>query len=183
MQTYSHLLMTAGLSRHLRKRDVSVHAGAFLMGSVLPDVPFPLITLVYEMYYPWIAPQAPGQTGRTVKESLHFDVFYGDPIWIAAHNLFYAPLTLLTCGLAGFSLRVCRRWGSALLWLARSAGLHRLVDIFTHHSDGPLILSPLNWSYRFGSPISYWEAGSDASIVSPIAHTLDLLFLCYVVWA
>ena len=183
MQTYSHFLMTAALSRNLKQRNVSVHTGAFLLGSVLPDVPFTLLTLVYESYYLWIAPLAPDQTWRSVMAYLHFDLFYRDPVWIVGDNFFHAPLILLTCGLAGFGLRRRWRWGHALVWLARGAGLHTLVDIFTHHSDGPLIFFPLNWSYRFASPISYWEAGYYAWIVSPIEHALDLLFLFYLIWA
>jgi hypothetical protein len=179
MQTYSHFLMTAALSRQLSQRQISVSTGAFLMGSVLPDVPFTLLTLVYETYYLWISPLAPSQTWRSVMEYLHFDLFYRDPVWIVGDNFFHAPLILLVCGLAGWGLRLRWRWGNALLWLARGAGLHTLVDIFTHHSDGPLIFFPLNWSYRFGSPISYWEAGYYARIVSPVEHTLDLLFLVY----
>ena len=181
MQTYSHFLMTAALGRHLKRRKVSVHTGAFLLGSVLPDIPFALLTLVYESYYLWIAPLAPGQTWRSIMEYLHFDVFYRDPIWIVGHNFFHAPLVLLSCGLAGFWLR--RRWGNALLWFAGGAGLHSLIDVLTHHSDGPLIFFPLNWTYRFASPISYWEAGYHAGIVAPLEHALDLLFIGYLIWA
>ena len=183
MQTYSHFLMTAALSRPLKQRNISVHTGAFLLGSVLPDIPFTLLTLFYESYYLWIAPIAPGQTWRSVMEYLHFDLFYRDLVWTVGHNFFHAPLILLVCGLAGWGLR--RRWrsGNALLWFAGGAGLHTLLDIVTHHSDGPLIFFPLNWSYRFASPISYWEAGYYAWIVSPLEHTLDLFFLFYLVWA
>ncbi len=183
MQTYSHYLMTAVLSRHLKRRKVSVHTGAFLLGSVLPDIPFTVLTLVYETYYLWIAPLAPGQTWRSIMEYLHFDVFYRDPIWIVGHNFFHAPLILLTCGLAGFALRRRWHWGNALLWFAGGAGLHSLIDVATHHSDGPLIFFPLNWTYRFASPISYWEADYYAGIVAPLEHALDLLFLCYLIRA
>ena len=183
MQTYSHFLMTAALSRPLKQRKISVHTGAFLLGSVLPDIPFTLLTLFYESYYLWIAPIAPDQTWRSVMEYLHFDLFYRDLVWTVGHNFFHAPLVLLVCGLAGWGLR--RRWrpGNALLWFAGGAGLHTLLDIVTHHSDGPLIFFPFNWSYRFASPISYWEAGYYAWIVSPLEHTLDLFFLFYLVWA
>lgn len=44
--------------------------------------------------------------------------------------------------------------GHDALWLALSMILHVTIDIFTHHSDGPLIWFPVNWSYRFASPIS-----------------------------
>lgn len=182
MQTYSHFLMTAALNRPLTQRGVSVYTGAFLLGSVLPDVPFALLTLVYETYYLWIAPLAPNQTWLSVMEYLHFDLFYRDPVWIVGHNFFHAPLVLLIAGFTGFVLRNRWRWSNALLWGAAGAGLHALLDIVTHHSDGPLIFFPLNWTYRFASPISYWEIDHYARIVSPVEHTLDLLFLCYLIW-
>lgn len=183
MQTYSHFLMTAVLRRPLKQRNVSVHTRALLLGSVLPDMPFALLTLVYETYFLWIAPRAPAQTWRSVMEYLHFDLFYRDPVWIVGHNVFHAPLVLLLCGFVGFLLRRRWRWGNAILWCAGGAGLHTLLDIATHHSDGPLILFPLNWTYRFASPISYWESDYYARIVSPLEHTLDLLFVCYLLWA
>lgn len=182
MQTYSHFLMSAALSRHLKQRKFPVHTGAFLLGSVLPDIPFTLLTVGYEAYYLWIAPRAPEQTWQSVMEYLHFDLYFRDPVWTVGHNFFHAPLVLLTCGLTGFALRRRWRWGSALLWCAGGAGLHTLLDIVTHHSDGPLIFFPLNWSYRFASPISYWEAGYYAWIVSPLEHALDLLFVFYLIW-
>lgn len=183
MQTYSHFLMTAALGRSLKQRNVSVRTGAFLFGSVLPDVPFLLLTLVYETYYLWIAPLAADQTWLSVMEYLHFDLFYHDPVWFVSHNFFHAPFVLLICGVAGFGLRRRWRWGNALLWFAGGAGLHTVLDIATHHSDGPLIFFPISWTYRFASPISYWEAGYYARIVSPLEHTLDLLFLFYLIWS
>lgn len=35
--------------------------------------------------------------------------------------------------------------------------MHTMLDIPTHHNDGPLILFPLEWSVRFYSPVSYWD--------------------------
>ena len=35
--------------------------------------------------------------------------------------------------------------------------LHSFVDIVTHHDDGPVLFWPLNWHFRFPSPISYWD--------------------------
>ena len=47
-----------------------------------------------------------------------------------------------------------RSWRS---WFLGSCLLHTLVDIPVHHDDGPLIFWPFNWTYRFASPISYWD--------------------------
>jgi hypothetical protein len=174
--------MTAALSRALKGRNVSVQTGAFLFGSVLPDIPFTILTLVYEAYYLWIAPLAPDQTWRSVMQYLHFDLFYRDPVWTVGHNFFHAPFVLVIGGLIGLGLRHRWRWGNAVLWVARGAGLHTVVDVVTHHSDGPLIFFPLNWTYRFASPISYWETAYHARIVSPLEHALDVFFLCYLIW-
>ncbi len=178
MQTYSHFLITAALNRPLQRRGLPVHARALLIGSVLPDIPFTLLTLVYWAYYLWIAPIAPDQTVMSVMEYMHFDLFYRDPVWIIGHNFFHAPLILAALGLLGWIFRR-HKWGPHLLWLAVGAGLHTMLDIVTHNSDGPLLLFPFNWSYRFASPVSYWEVEHYAWLVSPLEHTLDVVLLVY----
>jgi hypothetical protein len=57
--------------------------------------------------------------------------------------------------------------------------LHTVVDIFTHHSDGPLFLFPLSWSYRFASPLSYWEDAYYADAVRLTEYALSALSLIY----
>jgi hypothetical protein len=183
MQTYSHFLITASLNRPLWRWGLSVHTIAFLIGSVLPDIPFLLLTLGYGVYYLWINPMAPNQTAMSVMETMHFDLFYRDPIWIIGHNFFHAPLILLMVGLIGFRLRHHWRWGNLLLWFTVGAGLHTAIDILSHHSDGPLIFFPFNWRYRFASPISYWESEYYAWLVFPIEHILDASLLLYWGWS
>lgn len=180
MQTYSHFLITAALNIQLKRREQKVNTPWLLVGSILPDLPFTLLTLVFWAYYLWVAPISDDQTVMSVMEYMHFDLFYRDPVWIIGHNFFHAPFILLAIGVIGWQLRH-KLWGARLLWLSVGAGLHTLIDIFTHHSDGPLILFPFNWTYRFASPISYWEPEYYAWLLSPLEHLLDLALIVYLV--
>jgi hypothetical protein len=154
MQTYSHFLITAVGQERLKRRGLAVSTAAVLIGSVLPDLPFTLLTLTFMAYYTWFAPLP--VSGQSVMEYLHFDLYFNDPLWIAGHNFFHAPLILLTLGgLGWWAIRQQRQWGRVLFWFAIGAGLHSFIDVFTHHNDGPLLLFPFNWQWRFPSPISY----------------------------
>lgn len=176
MQTYSHALMTAMLDKVLTKKSVPVHSRAFIIGSFLPDVPLLFLTLGAGVYYRFIAPLPPGYRFFECFDALYFN----DPFWKAGYNLFHAPLVLLLFGGVGYLAgRRGHAWGWSLLWFALGCGLHSVVDIATHHNDGPLVFFPLNWDYRFPSPISYWDRRYYASIVAPLEHMLDLFFLGY----
>ena len=183
MQTYSHFLMTAAIQQPLQRRGIPVRAPWFLLGSVAPDLPFLLLTLVYEAYFLWISPLAPGQTATSIMEYLHFDLFFRDPIWIVGHNFLHAPLVLLLMAGGGWALhKRGNPWGARLLWFALGAGLHTLMDIGTHHSDGPLILFPFSLTYRFASPISYWETAYYSRIFAPLEMALDGVLLVHLFW-
>jgi membrane-bound metal-dependent hydrolase YbcI (DUF457 family) len=179
MQTQTHFLLNAALDRPLRRQGLDVHLPAFLVGSVLPDVPFFLLTLGYGAYYWWFNPIAPDQTPMSVMEYMHFEQFFDDPAWIVPHNFFHAPFILGVLGLMGWWLQVRnRRWGRWLIWFALGAGLHSIIDIFTHTSDGPLVFFPLNWHYRFPSPVSYWE-GDGGRVFTAFELVLDGVLLVY----
>lgn len=178
MQTQTHFLITAALG-HLGRRRAALpmHMPALLVGSVLPDVPFALLSLLYGAYYRWIAPPA---QGGDVHGMLHFNLFYTDPVWIIGHNTLHSLVVIGLLALIGtLAGRRGRRWGWPLVWFAVGAGLHTVVDIFTHHSDGPLFLFPLNWSYRFASPLSYWEDAYYADAVRLTEYTLSAVSLIY----
>jgi hypothetical protein len=52
MQTQTHFLITAALGQLGRRRTAfPVHMPALLAGSVLPNVPFAPLTLLYSAYY------------------------------------------------------------------------------------------------------------------------------------
>lgn len=66
-------------------------------------------------------------------------------------------------------------------WLGCAAMLHTLCDIPLHTTDGPLLLFPLNWDWRFASPVSYWDPRYYGKQWSILEHALDLILLSY--WA
>ncbi len=178
MQTQTHFLISAALGQFGRRRTtLSVHMSAILAGSVLPDIPLALLTLLYGAYYRWIAP--PPQ-GTDVHELLHFRLFYIDPVWIVAHNTLHSLVITGLLALVGVLVgRRGRQWGWMLFWFALSAGFHTVLDIFTHHSDGPLLFFPLSWSYRFASPFSYWEDAYAADAVRLTEYVLSAVSLIY----
>ena len=173
MQTYSHLLITAVLRDQLIKRDIAQPGRAFLVGSVLPDVPLLLLTIGY------MAVRQSGPAGELFGAS-YDQLYFHNPWWIAGHNLFHAPLLLLVYGLIGYwGWQRGRRWGPVLFWLAAGCGLHALIDIFTHVTDGPVLFFPLNWTYRFRAPVSYWDPAYGGRIFAPVEHLLDLILVLY----
>ncbi|MCB0033827.1 MAG: hypothetical protein KDE51_07405, partial [Anaerolineales bacterium] len=122
-------------------------------------------------------------SGMSIMEYLHFDLFFHSWWWIIPHNFFHSlVINGVLIGLGWWLWRKNRPWGIPLFWLAISTQFHTLIDIFTHTSDGPLLFFPLNWSYRFASPISYWESGSYGSLFIIFEYTLDALLLIYLGW-
>ena len=181
MQTQTHALIAAALAVPLRSRGVAVHAPAAVTGAVLPDLPFFVLTLAGEAYFRWFAPPPPAPS---VMEYLHFELFYRDPLWIAAHNFFHSLVIVsLLLALGLWQMRRGRRWGAALFWLSASMLLHVVIDVFTHRSDGPLIWFPLNWRYRFPSPVSYWEPEHYGRQFMAFEYTLSVVLTLYLLAA
>ena len=177
MQTPSHFLITAVLNHRLARRGVPLCNKALLIGSVLPDMPFLLLTIGFEIYYRWLAPLP--VTG-SIMAYLHFDLFFNDPLWIISHNFFHSPIInslLLLLGWWGF--RQNWRWGLPLFWLAVGTQIHTIIDILTHYSDGPLLLFPFNWQMRFASPISYWETDQYGLLFVLFEYSLNALIILY----
>ena len=180
MQTPTHLLVSAVVGRQLAQRGFAVHLPGVLLGSVLPDLPLFLLTVGGEVYYRWFA-RLP--VDGSVMEYLHLTLFFTDPFWIASHNLFHSLVVnsiLLGVGYLGWRCR--RRWGLGLFWLAASMLFHTLIDIAMHHSDGPLFLFPLNWTYRFASPVSYWEPERYGRVVMVFELGLNGVILTHFAW-
>ena len=141
MQTPSHFLLTAVI-HHKTPETVtySVHKTALLVGSVLPDIPFTVLTVVYGIVYRWFA--TPPVDG-SIMEYLHFELFYTDPVWVIGHNFFHSLVinaALLSIGWWG--MRRQWRWARPLLWLSVGMLFHTVIDIFTHHSDGRKEVQP-----------------------------------------
>ena len=185
MQTPSHFLLTAFYAN--KKSDdntLPLHTWALLIGSVLPDLPFTLLTIAGEIWFRWFAPLP--VANMSVMEYLHFDLFFNDPLWIVGHNIFHSLLIDGLLALIGYWFwhRSSARWALALFWLGASMTAHTIIDIFTHSSDGPLFLFPLNWSYRFPSPVSYWEASNFGIYFVAFEWLLDAAIIAYfaVMW-
>ncbi len=180
MQTFTHFLITAFAQRQAQQRGWftrQVHTSALLLGAVLPDIPFTLLTLGYGLYYWWLGSTPTGESSMIY---MHFTLFFDDPLWIISHNVFHSLVVNALLLLIGWwGIRQVRRWGLPLFWLAVGTQTHTLIDIVTHHSDGPLLFFPLNWSYRFPAPISYWEADYYGPVVIVVENVVNLLILGY----
>lgn len=177
MQTYSHLLITAVFNEKLKEKGVAVASKALLFGSITPDIPLVFITIGFVTYTQFINPVGTGD-GSFIEsyDQLYFTNLY----WIASHNLFHAPLLLFLYGGIGFwRMKKGNGWGRMLLWFAIGCGLHSTIDIFTHVHDGPVLFFPFNWTYRFSSPISYWDPEHGGNIFAPLEHLLDVGILIY----
>ena len=88
----------------------------------------------------------------------------------------HAPVLIAT------GLYLGRRLGSGgsaggwtkVYWFALGCGIHSVIDIATHHHDGPLLQFPFDFDYRCKSPFSYWDPRHYGWIVMPLEHALDL---------
>ncbi|MCA9909889.1 MAG: DUF4184 family protein [Anaerolineae bacterium] len=175
MQTYSHALINGALAGPLKRRGWQVQLPAFVLGGILPDMPFFLLTVMGEVYYRLMGGTP---TGESPMVYMHMTLYFTDLLWIAAHNLLHAPLLLFPLGILGYwAMQRQRRWGAFLLWFALGAGLHAVIDIVTHAGDGPLLFFPLNWTYRFNSPVSYWDPAHYGLIFAPLEHLLDIVLI------
>ena len=176
MQTPSHFLITAVI-KNKRHTYIPISTPALLLGSVLPDIPFAILTIAYGIYYRTFG-QPPADV--SVMEYLHLNLFFTDPVWLIGHNFFHSLIIntgFIALGIWSFHHRY--RWGQSVFWLAISTQLHTMIDIFTHHSDGPLLFFPLNWTYRFPSPISYWETAYYGRTFATFEYLLDFLIIGY----
>jgi hypothetical protein len=203
MQTYSHFILTAALNGRLAPRLRAarlppLRTGALFLGSVLPDLPLigiSIYTIAYDILTGAFAradfsaaplgappPGAPPPELLDISMTMRlFDVwFYENPAVLTAHNLFHGPLPVALFLFAGWwGWRHGRRWGAVLFWLSAAAMLHALIDIPLHATDGPLLFFPVNWTYRFRSPISYWDPDYYGRQWSIFEHLFDLLLLIY----
>ena len=176
MRTYTHFLLTAVVARGAAKEQPARTKAAFLAGSIVPDVPLALLTGGFLL---WGRTRCGGDWSYCGAE--YDRLFFNNPIWITAYNLFHAPLLLVLYSLVGWwGRRRGAAWGRPLLWLSLGAGLHTLLDIPTHATDGPLLFFPFDWQTRFHSPISYWDPDYGGRIVRRVEWLLvlgSLLFL------
>lgn len=176
MNTPSHLIMTAALRKRLRPTPIP--RGAFLLGAIMPDLPFWLLSIGGGVYFRYWLGWERDAAARHMFDTLYFS----DPGWIIAHNALHAPLVLL----AGIGLlwRFRRRIDSplrVLYWFLIACLVHSVVDIFTHVNDGPLLLFPFEWTLRFRSAVSYWDPQYYGREFGVFELVFDLVLLAYLV--
>ena len=201
MQTYSHLILTAVLSspvdrlaRQNAQRLPLFRPGALLLGSVLPDLPLIFLSIfailrdatsgVLSRADFAAAPVGAPPPAELIEASMTvklFEVWFFENPWvITAQNLFHSPLLVIIFIILGYAAwRRGRRWSGWFFWLFCAALLHTLIDIPLHVTDGPLLLFPLNWSWRFISPVSYWDPNYYGREWSFFEHALMLILLVF----
>lgn len=177
MGTHSHFLMTLALKKRRDQNGQQTHGTAFLLGSFMPDMPLTIFTLAYFVYWRWFTDGSEFVFGPT------YDAIYFENPWmIAAHNILHSPIPIAVMGGIGYwAAQRERKWGGALMWFAAACAFHSIVDIFTHHNDGPLLLFPFNWQLRFISPVSYWDPNYYGDIFSRFELALDILIVVWLV--
>lgn len=152
MNTPTHLIITLALRRYVQTR--AIRTSGVLWGSIAPDIPLYLLSLggylYFRQYLRW-------SSERTF-ERMYGYLYFNDPVWISLHNMLHAPLILIPV----IVIFARSRWkdsgaGNWTFWFASSCLLHAILDFGTHSDDGSLALFPLNWSFRFRSPVSYWD--------------------------
>jgi hypothetical protein len=159
MRSYAHLLIAAVVRQKYQQQyrpQNPVDPGVpFLLGSVVPDVPLALLSVAYTLDRRWLRPHLPDKVWCS---PAYINLYLNNPWWIAGHNLMHAPLLLAAYAAVGYAaMKRQRPWGQWLLWFAAGCGLHTALDVVSHADDGPALLFPLNWHYRFLWPISYWD--------------------------
>ena len=173
MRIPSHFLITATLNQVAGKR-FGVVTPAVLLGSVVPDLPLVVLSVSTAL----VKLVREGRPITNIHSFMFDDLFFTDPVWIVSHNTLHAPFVLAVLLVATSFVRH-RGWGAWLWWFFAACALHTLLDIPTHSSDGPLLLFPFNWTFRFHSPVSYWEATHYGRIFTLLEYGLDGILLSY----
>ena len=137
-------------------------AGAILAGAVAPDIPI-VILYVRER---WLR--------GTPEERIWAD-HYQRPFWQAViHGAHSIPI-----GLAGLAVSLAAGAPGAAAFFA-SAALHALFDLPVHAEDAHRHFLPFS-SYRYKSPLSYWDVRYHARYVA-LAELALVLSAAVAVW-
>ena len=177
MNTPTHLIVNAALHKAATARGVTtIPRRAFLLGAVLPDIPLFVLWLGAYAYYRHLL----NDPAVTLMDPRFDQLYFTNPLWIASHNLLHAPLLLLGVMAALWHSRAQpgsrRAWW---FWFAAGCLVHTALDIPTHVDDGPVLFFPLNWSYRFQSPVSYWDPRHFGREFAVFELLLNLVLLVY----
>jgi len=149
----THLVINAAIEKKFGPK-YKLARSAFLWGSVTPDFPLFFLSIGYFIYYRYFTTQSVDG----VMNSAFNDLYFNDPFWIASHNFLHSPTALVIYAIILWRFfdkpNTRGHW-----WLSFVFGcmVHSVVDILTHHDDGPVLFWPFEWHIRFYSPISYWD--------------------------
>lgn len=205
MQTYTHFVLTAVINRVAKTREERLSQPAaqaaearsnlppvnsfwLMLGSVMPDIPLILITIVCMaldlMQGNSMEPGNAATEMHSYTGYLFRYAFFHEPWVKLAHNLFHAPLLILLYIFFGYWLwkqgkARGSKWGAALFWFGLACALHTVIDIPLHYDDGPLVFFPFDWETRFYSPVSYWDPNHYGRPFSIFEHLLLLGMLLF----
>jgi hypothetical protein len=171
----SHLVINAAIEKKFGAK-YKIVTSAFLLGSVLPDIPFGLLSWGTIIYYRFVLQQ--GTSG--LMENVIHPSYFNNPWWIASHNFLHSPTILIIY--AFFLWRFLDQpntRGNWWLWFVFGCMVHSAIDILTHYNDGPVLFFPFDWHTRFQSPISYWDKAHFGSQFFYFEVGLNLVLLAY----
>ena len=138
----------------------------FVAGGLAPDIGLYALTAGAAVYFPLTS----DMSFQDSMEHAFGDLFFNDPAWVAIHNSLHSPVVL--AGMAAAAALTKKRGALAF---AAGALLHTAMDIPVHHDDGPLVFFPLNWDFRFESPVSYYDKDHFGALVAPIDFAITIL--------
>lgn len=150
MNTPAHLVLNAAVLGHGRWRP---HWLPITVGAVLPDVPM----VAFYIYQRLVL---------ATPERVIWTVSYYQPHWQSVFDLFNS-LPLIGLG----ALAAWRFGAHGWLGLFASMALHGLADLPLHNDDAHAHFYPVS-SWRFESPVSYWDARHYGSIVAALETAL-----------
>ncbi len=114
----------------------------------------------------------------TVGESMRYafdTLFFESKPWIAVANILHSPVIVGALFVGSRAAALSPTWQRRLGSFAAGCALHIAMDVPVHHDDGPVLLWPLDWSYRFESPVSYWDPEHFGRIVAPIDLAITIV--------
>ena len=184
LNTPSHWLMTIAAGKLWLRRSAAREKGvprwALGLGSIAPDLALYGLSFGGIFYYSqWL-----GWPLKKTFEHMYSDagLYFNDPYWIGLHNLLHSPTSLMLFAIGAWLLR--RRFPNVTRWclfFLTACAAHSVIDIVTHHDDGPLLFFPFEWTVRFQSPVSYWDTAHHGGIFMIFEVILLLVLSVFVV--
>ena len=159
MNTPAHLLIGAAL---FSKRDNTKLLTGALLGGLIPDLSLYLMAGV-SLFVLNISPH------------VVFDELYFSKNWQLVFSIDNSFI------LWGLLFAVALKYRNAFfIALTASALLHLVSDFALHHDDARAHFWPLS-SWKFESPLSYWDSNHHSFYVAPVEGILTALATVYLV--